>query len=848
MKKGNGLKNLAFWLFLILLLYFFFKTQSINPQIKERNIIYSEFKKMVEKGEIKNVEINEIEKKIIATSISGNKYICLIPYNDPNLISFLEKNNIEISGQSTSGRSFWFDLFISWGPMIGFILFLWFVFYRQIYSGSKGAFSFSKSKAKMLQADQKRVTFADVAGCEEAKKELEEIIEFLKDPKKFQKLGGKIPKGVLVIGPPGTGKTLLAKAVAGEANRPFFSISGSDFVEMFVGVGASRVRDLFNQSKKHAPCIVFIDEIDAVGRMRGAGIGGGHDEREQTLNQLLVEMDGFDSNEGIIIIAATNRPDVLDPALLRPGRFDRQVVVDIPDIKGRIGVLKVHTRNIPLESTVDLEEIARGTPGFTGADLANLVNEAALLAARHNLEMVTQEMLDLAKDKVMMGPERKSMVINEKEKKVIAYHEVGHALVAEMTPGTDPLHKITIIPRGRALGVTMQLPKEDKYTLKKSYLLAQIAVLLGGTVAEEIIFEDISNGAANDIERATNIARKMVCEWGMSEKLGKLTFGKKEESIFLGRELAYHKDYSEKTAQEIDAEIKGIVTEQYNKVKEILNNNKELLIKISEVLIEKETMTGEELKALIRGEEIEIFKRKKAKSTDKIQVARTFFDDKIIFTFSDGLFSENEYKLLDEAFTPINKIGAYIKRLYNEYQKMKDEFIKNEIPTERKIIEQEEKEIFKSIKDKLEEQIKERKIDITIPEFKMLEEKKTPNFRIEIHGFTDSIGEPRENLILSEKRANFVKNIFIENYNLPKEIIVTFGKADAEPIASNYIAEGRRKNRRVKIIVIVDNLKELDYEEIWRDVITEFMNKNNEVENEDKKEEEQKKENEQSKN
>jgi cell division protease FtsH len=481
-----------------------------------------------------------------------------------------------------------------------FIAVIWIFFMRQMQSGGNKALSFGKSKARLISEKSVKKTFADVAGVEEAKGEVQEIIDFLKDPQKFQKLGGKIPKGVLLVGSPGTGKTLLARAIAGEAGVPFFSISGSDFVEMFVGVGASRVRDLFEQAKKNAPCIIFIDEIDAVGRHRGAGLGGGHDEREQTLNQLLVEMDGFEGNEGVIIIAATNRPDVLDPALLRPGRFDRQVVVPLPDVKGRLEILKVHTKNIPLDENVNLEHIARGTPGFSGADLANLVNEAALLAARQSKTKVENADFEAAKDKVLMGVERKSMIISEDEKKNTAYHEAGHALVAKLTAGTDPIHKVSIIPRGRALGVTQQLPMDDRYTYSKDYLVKTLEVLMGGRVAEELALKHMTTGAGNDIERATELARRMVTEWGMSDKLGPLTFGKKDEQIFLGREIAKHKDYSEKTAEDIDEEVKGIVFNAYRVAKTLLQERFDLLDAFAKKLLEKETMDGPEIDLMIR--------------------------------------------------------------------------------------------------------------------------------------------------------------------------------------------------------------------------------------------------------
>jgi cell division protease FtsH len=477
---------------------------------------------------------------------------------------------------------------------------VWIFFMRQVQVGGGKALAFGKSRARILNKEQNRVTFRDVAGIDEAKEELKEIIDFLKDPKKFTKLGGRIPKGVLLVGAPGTGKTLLARAIAGEADVPFFSISGSDFVEMFVGVGASRVRDLFVQGKKNAPCLIFIDEIDAVGRHRGAGLGGGHDEREQTLNQLLVEMDGFESNEGVILISATNRPDVLDPALLRPGRFDRQVVVPIPDIKGREAILRVHTRKNPISKDVTLEVLARGTPGFTGADLENMVNEAALLAARYSKSKIEMKDFEDAKDKVLMGTERKSMLITEEEKRNTAYHEAGHALVAMLTPGTDPIHKVTIIPRGRSLGLTQQLPEDDRYNYSKDYLLKKISILLGGRVAEELVLNQQSTGAKQDIEQSTDLARKMVCEWGMSEKMGPLTFGQKEEQIFLGREIAQHRDYSEKTAQEIDQEVRSIVSECFERAQAILTENVKLLHKLATTLLEKEVLDSHQIQLLIK--------------------------------------------------------------------------------------------------------------------------------------------------------------------------------------------------------------------------------------------------------
>ncbi len=514
----------------------------------------------------------------------------------------------------------WLNIILSFIPWI-LIFAVWIIIMRRMQGaggGTRGIFSFGKSKAKLITQSSLRVTFRDVAGADEAKIELHEIIEFLKEPSKFQKLGGKIPRGVLLLGPPGTGKTLLARAVAGEAGVPFFSISGADFVEMFVGVGASRVRDLFEQGKKNAPCIIFIDEIDAVGRHRGAGLGGGHDEREQTLNQLLVEMDGFEQNSGVIIIAATNRPDVLDPALLRPGRFDRQVVVDRPDVKGREGILKVHTRNIPLDTKVDLEVLAKGTPGLAGAELANLVNEAALLAARKNKKKV--EMIDFeeAKDKVMMGMERKSLIISEKEKRTTAYHEIGHVLVARMLPEADPVHKVTIIPRGRALGVTSYLPIDEKHTYSKEYLESIITYALGGRAAEKIVFNHFTTGAGNDIEKATNIARKMVCEWGMSEKLGPLSYGAKEEEIFLGREIQKHRDYSEKTAVEIDEEIRGIISVAMERAEKILNVHINLLHKLAEELLEREILDADEIDKIIRGEELQPIKKDGSEETKEV--------------------------------------------------------------------------------------------------------------------------------------------------------------------------------------------------------------------------------------
>ncbi|MCA9456227.1 MAG: ATP-dependent zinc metalloprotease FtsH, partial [Nitrospira sp.] len=517
----------------------------------------------------------------------------------PDLVKVLQEKSVQIEAKPPEDNPWYITFLLSWGPFVLF-LGLWFFLMRQMQMGGNRALSFGKSRARLLTEEKKKITFADVAGVDEAKEEVVEIIDFLKDPAKFQKLGGRIPKGVLIVGPPGTGKTLLAKAIAGEAGVPFFSISGSDFVEMFVGVGASRVRDLFEQGKKHAPCIIFIDEIDAVGRLRGAGLGGGHDEREQTLNQLLVEMDGFDTTEGVILIAATNRPDVLDPALLRPGRFDRQVVVNRPDVRGRGEILKVHTKKVPVSSDVDLEQIARGTPGFSGADLENLVNEAALWAARLDKKTVDQIDFENAKDKVLMGVERKSMVLTEEEKRTTAFHEAGHALMAKLLPGTDPVHKVTIIPRGRALGMTMQLPIDDRHSYSKEFLYNTLSILFGGRVAEELIFKSVTTGAGNDIERATDLARKMVCEWGMSEKLGPLTFGKKDEEVFLGRDFGSRRDFSDQVALEIDKEVKRLVVESYERTTRMLTEHIHTLRAIAEALLEKEVLDGIEIEKIVQ--------------------------------------------------------------------------------------------------------------------------------------------------------------------------------------------------------------------------------------------------------
>jgi cell division protease FtsH len=561
---------------------------------------FSAFLDDVDNGRVREVDIRKNEIRV--TQIDGYQYKTFSPsgYNSYNLVNDLRKKGIVIGSENTE-TSPWFSWVINGLVAVVVIGLMWLLFMRQMQVGGNKALSFGKSRAKLLTSQQKRVTFRDVAGVDEAREELQEIIDFLKDPQKFIKLGGRIPKGVLLMGPPGTGKTLLARAIAGEANVPFFSISGSDFVEMFVGVGASRVRDLFEQGKKNAPCIIFIDEIDAVGRHRGAGLGGGHDEREQTLNQLLVEMDGFETNEGVILIAATNRPDVLDPALLRPGRFDRRVVVNRPDLKGREGILSVHTRKVPLAPDVDTKKIARGTPGFSGADLANLVNEAALIAARLNRKAVIHADFEYAKDKVLMGAERRSMIISDDEKRSTAYHEAGHALVAHLLPNTDPVHKVTIIPRGRAMGLTQQLPLDDRYNYNKDFLENMIAICLGGRISEELTLGQITTGAENDLETATELARKMVCEWGMSTELGPVSLGKKEEAIFLGREFAQQNVIGPETAIKIDQEIKRIIVQNYDRAKNLLVENRHLLEKIAEALLERETLDTEEIRKICEG-------------------------------------------------------------------------------------------------------------------------------------------------------------------------------------------------------------------------------------------------------
>ncbi len=591
-------KNIAMWLIIIATVVLMFNLISYKQPSSDK-VVFSDFIQEVESGNVVEVTIqgNDISGKYK----DGKTFQTFSPQY-PDLIAKLRTSGVKIAAEPVADSPSWGTIFVSWFPMI-LLIGVWIFFMRQMQSGGGKAMSFGKSKAKLLSETQHRITFKDVAGIEEAKEEVEEIIDFLKDPKKFTRLGGRIPKGVLLVGQPGTGKTLLAKAIAGEAGVPFFSISGSDFVEMFVGVGASRVRDLFVQGKKNAPCIIFIDEIDAVGRHRGAGLGGGHDEREQTLNQLLVEMDGFESNEGVIIIAATNRPDVLDPALLRPGRFDRNVVVPKPDLKGREEILRVHTSKTPLASDVDLEIIARGTPGFSGADLSNLVNEAALLAARRGKDKLEKTEFDDAKDKLLMGTERRSMIISEAEKRNTAYHEAGHTLVARLIPGTDPIHKVSIIPRGMALGLTQQLPIDERHTYSKEYLQNNISVLMGGRAAEELVLKHMTTGAGNDIERATEIARKMVCEWGMSDKLGPLTFGKKEEHIFLGKEMAQRRDFSEETAEEIDTEIKKVVLENYNRARQLIESHMGALHRLARALLEKEVLDAPEIDRLISSDD-----------------------------------------------------------------------------------------------------------------------------------------------------------------------------------------------------------------------------------------------------
>jgi len=594
---NSNIKTAIFWVVLICVAVLFWQVVRSGKGRADRQITFSQFLADVEAGNIKQVTFRGTEVRGEFTN-APEAFHTQSPLNYPDLYKILQEKKVTMDFQESNSNG-WISLLVNASPFI-LLLAFWIFMMRQMQSGGNKALSFGKSRARLHSTQQKKVTFKDVAGVEEAKEELQEIIEFLREPQKFQKLGGRIPKGVLLIGSPGTGKTLLARAIAGEASVPFFSISGSDFVEMFVGVGASRVRDLFEQGKKNAPCIIFIDEIDAVGRHRGAGLGGGHDEREQTLNQLLVEMDGFESNEGVILVAATNRPDVLDPALLRPGRFDRRVVVGRPDVGGREAILKVHTKKIPLGDEVDLSVLARGTPGLAGADLANLVNESALNAARQNRKVVMMIDFELAKDKVLMGAERKSMILSDAEKKNTAYHEAGHALVAAVLPFADPLHKVSIIPRGMALGVTMQLPIDDKHSYSRDYLNDQLAILMGGRIAEELYMQHVTTGAGNDIERATDLARKMVCEWGMSE-LGPLSFGKKEEQIFLGREIAQHRDYSEDTAIKIDEQVKKLVQMGYDRARKVIEDKSDALVRVAEALLEREVLDGHEVKQIIDG-------------------------------------------------------------------------------------------------------------------------------------------------------------------------------------------------------------------------------------------------------
>ncbi len=588
-------RSIALWLVLGLMFLLLFNIFS-RQQTREPEVIFSDFLNQVEKGQVAEVTI---QGSAIHGLTSGGEHFRTYAPQDPDLVKTLRGKGVKIAAKPAEGDPWWMVALVQWFPML-LLVAVWIFFMRQMQVGGGKAMSFGKSRAKLLTENTHKVTFADVAGIDEAKEELEEIIQFLRDPKRFTRLGGRIPKGVLLVGPPGTGKTLLARAIAGEAGVPFFSISGSDFVEMFVGVGASRVRDLFVQGKKHAPCIIFIDEIDAVGRHRGAGLGGGHDEREQTLNQLLVEMDGFEANEGVILVAATNRPDVLDPALLRPGRFDRRVVVPRPDVRGREGILRVHTRRVPLADDVNLDNLARSTPGFSGADLENLVNEAALLAARRNKEKVGQVDFEVSKDKVMMGAERRSMVMSLQERRNTAYHEAGHALAAMLLPGADPVHKVTIIPRGMALGVTQQLPLDDRYTYSREYLMTRLTMMFGGRAAEELIFGHMTTGAGDDIEKATELSRKMVCEWGMSKELGPMTFGRHEEQVFLGRDFAHQKDYSEHTAIEIDRAVRRIIEEAYQQARSLLSENLNVLHAVAERLLEREVLEGQEVAEILK--------------------------------------------------------------------------------------------------------------------------------------------------------------------------------------------------------------------------------------------------------
>ncbi len=623
-------RNLILWGIISLAMVLVFNLFQPQGGSGKSQLTYTEFLHQVEKNQIADVVIQG--NQIKGQTTDGQTFQLYAPFH-PGLVDKLYAGNVNVTGEKPDDGD-WFSILLSWFPML-LLIGLWIFYMRQMQGGAGRAMSFGRSRARMLSQDQTRITFDDVAGVDEAKEELSEVVDFLSNPRKFTRLGGRIPKGVLLVGPPGTGKTLLARAVAGEAGVPFFSISGSDFVEMFVGVGASRVRDLFIQGKKNAPCLIFIDEIDAVGRQRGAGLGGGHDEREQTLNQLLVEMDGFESNEGVILIAATNRPDVLDPALLRPGRFDRQVVVPTPDVKGRRAILKVHTRRTPLAKDVNLDTIARGTPGFSGAALENLVNEAALQAARLNQDTVTMNDFESAKDKVLMGKERRSLILSDEEKRVTAYHEAGHALVAKLLPGSDPVHKVSIIPRGRALGVTMQLPETDRHSYSKTYLSNNLKVLLAGRVAEELIFETITTGAGNDIERASSTARKMVCEWGMSERIGPMAIGEQSEEIFLGRDFGHRRNYSEETARLVDEEVKRIVSAARDDCMRLLTENIELLHAVANALLERETITGDDIELIIKGKPLPPFKEEQPKPETNEKTNPVSAEDET-FTWDSG--------------------------------------------------------------------------------------------------------------------------------------------------------------------------------------------------------------------
>lgn len=652
-------KNLSMWLVIGLTMILLFNLFN-KPQGQMTSLTYSQFVAAVESHDISQVQISG--DIVSGTMRDGKAFRAVYPVNDDEMISILRRNGADISVKEVQKDSWLMTIFVSWFPML-LLIGVWVFFMRQMQmgGGKGGALSFGKTKAKLMEKGEHKVTFEDVAGIDEAKEELEEIIDFLKDPQKFTKLGARIPKGVLLAGSPGTGKTLLARAIAGEADVPFFTISGSDFVEMFVGVGASRVRDLFNQGKKNAPCIIFIDEIDAVGRHRGAGLGGGHDEREQTLNQLLVEMDGFEENEGVIIVAATNRPDVLDPALLRPGRFDRQVIVPVPDVLGRQKILEIYAKKTKMRSDVDMAIVARGTPGFSGADLENLVNEAALMAAREGAKKIDRDMIDRAKDKIMMGAERRSMIITDAEKEITAYHEAGHAIVARLLPDTDPIHKVSIIPRGRALGVTMQLPTDERYTHSKKFLEHSLCILFGGRVAEKLIFDEITTGAGNDIERASEMARKMVCEWGMSEELGPLAYGKKDEQIFLGREISQHRDFSEDTARKIDEEVQKIIQTANDTVIEILSENLDVLKCVAEELLEQETIVLEDIEDILdelrpgqyerTEKEPEHAPKKKVKKTAPQKAAKPSVDEAEVDEASQETEDEQEPEVATEAVT-----------------------------------------------------------------------------------------------------------------------------------------------------------------------------------------------------